>query len=222
MSKSIRVGSIAHDILDVPQLGQFSQRNDGTPIGRRFDGLVDAQEQIAFFKPGEKIGYRRRLCNRFKLADDATDRAFEAFDSGLKVGAVQQPGIARHDPADTRRRHAILHKPQATIHSCFPRPYHSVGRVRVTNLRKLIRAYAFDAGRDRVFRRVRGGHGCLGMRGVHDLLAWVDPRGLTVGQGRDLMRPAGAHSVIAHRQKLHAAGGQKALLHDLVEMTQHL
>ena len=178
-------------------------------------------EQAALLQPGKQIGHRTCLDDGFELTDGAADRALEILRAGLRVGAIQQPSVARHDPADALRRHSVLQQPEARIHAGLAGAHHRIAGIRTLYVGQPIQRYAVHVLRNRVSGTMRRRHGGTRMGGVHQFPAHDDLPLIAIQQRLEAMPAAGARAVVAHRKPLNAARRQEALPHHLVEMAQH-
>ena len=97
-----------HDAFDSAELFQLGPRDGGAAVHAGPHALVDAQQLAPGFEPVEQVGQADGRGHGLELPGDAAERRQEELIARLDVGAVQQPGIARHDPADVGRCDAVL------------------------------------------------------------------------------------------------------------------
>ena len=95
-----------HDALDAPQLLELVRAHGRAPEHRGRDALVDAEQLLGRLESLEQIVDRRRLGRRLDLERDPLEQRADEL-AALREGSIQEPGLARLDPADVasaRRR----------------------------------------------------------------------------------------------------------------------
>jgi len=190
-----------HDALDAPQLGQFGLTDGGTVVHGGLHAGVDAHPFASGLEPVQEIRHVLGRRNRLELPDEDATGVHEELVAGLEVGAVKQPGVARHDPADVVGVHTLLEQPQAGIDAGLARPDHHVAGLRLGELDEVVQGNAANIWCHgvpgwRCRRHLRAGVG-----GIHDLLAYLHRLAAAGEQGLDLV---GADH-LALREEAHPA-----------------
>lgn len=186
--------------------------------GRRRHARIDAHPLACCFQPQHQILHALGRYDRLELTSEVAPGVHEELVARLDVGAVEHPGVARHDPADPVRIDPLLQQPDAGIHSRLAGSDDDMTGLRLRDPNELVRRNTADAGSHRITRRRRRRDLHAGMRPVDHLLANLHRLPLPGHQRFDLVRP---HDP-THGQESHPARGQETLLHDLVEVGDQL
>ena len=133
---------------------------------------------------------------------------------GLDVRAIEQPGIARHDPADRIGIDAVREQPEARVHARLACADDHEAARRARAARQLVQRHAANTGRHFVERAPHRGHAHAHVAGVDDLLLHIDTELAARRDGHEAPVP----EVRAAREILHAPRRQKLALHHLIEV----
>ena len=136
-------------------------------VGRRGGAARDR------FEPREQIADRRRLGGGLELQREALEHGADEL-AALQIPAVDEPALARLDPADVGRRHAAIEEPGARVERRLARADDDVARRPLANVREGADRYAACSGGDLERRRRTRRHATLEVGRIDKLLAYLD------------------------------------------------
>jgi len=182
------------------------------------DRAVDPQHIAGGFQLVEQRLDVRRRGEGLESAGIGADGVVEEFGAGLGGLAIDQPGVARHDPADAPGRDAGPQQPEGGVHGRLAGAENDIaGRYRAAAARQMRQGVGRDQThvvRDRIGRGRRGGDRGGAVRRVDRLAPDRHPR-LVVGQQRD--HPSVA-AIVRHRTIVDPAAGEQLLTHHGAEI----
>jgi len=159
-----------HHVADLAHRVQLTGAEHRAAEHRRRLRRIDAAQSPRGFEPPEEVVDVGRLGCRLGIKGDALDDPADLLER-LKRRAVEKPGVARADPPDLVRLHAVVQEPRTRVHRRLAGPEHGVGRRGPGGRRQLADGHHPGRRRDLEGRSVRGRHRALQVPRVDHLAA---------------------------------------------------
>ena len=204
-------------LLDAAELRELAIAERGAVVGGRRHGGIEASQLARRLQSCEDVVDRVGESDRLHLIGEALCEHGEELVAGLEVGAVQHPGVPRHDPRDAVGVDPVVEHPDAGVHRRLAGADHDERVVVRRHSGECVERHARDLRRDGVRRRRR-------RRDLHLRVGRVDEasgvdRALLARQQR---RDGSILTDLAHREEAHASRRQEPLPHHEVEVAEHL
>ncbi len=211
----------SHDVLDRAQQLELGDGDGRAVVHGGRDPLVEAQQLVRGFEPGEQVVDAVGLRRRFDAARHAVDGVGHELER-LEVRAVPHPRVAGSHPPDVVGVDTVLEQPGARVGARLAAADDRVAGRRFLDVGQFVHGNASDVGVDRERRRVPRRDRRFEVAGVDDGASHRDlgRRPREGGNEGDVLcfQP----QVVGHREEPHLSRRQVVLVQHAAEVVTEL